>query len=97
VSIERPGGMVLPVEVLVGFDDGSEILETWDGKAAWKDFEYTGTSRAVWAKVDADDKIDLDVNRVNNSWSSDQKFFAARRMAKKFIFLMQVMISLITI
>lgn len=97
VSLERPGGLILPVEVLIGFDDGSEILETWDGKAAWKDFEYTGTSKAVWARIDPDDKIDLDVNRVNNSWSSDQKFPAARRMAKKFIFLMQVMISLITI
>jgi hypothetical protein len=97
VSLERLGGVTLPVEVLIGFDDGKEVLELWDGKGSYKDFEYTGTGKVVWAKLDPEDKIDMDVDRINNSWSSVHRFAAARRMANKFVFLMQMMISLFTI
>ena len=67
VSIERLGGVTLPVEVLIHFDNGDEVLEQWDGKARYKDFEYTGTSKVVWVKIDPYDKIDIDVDRINNS------------------------------
>jgi len=97
VSIERLGGVTLPVEVLIGFENGEEVLELWDGRESFKDFEYTGASKVVWAKLDPGDKIDIDVDRINNSWSSVHKFAAARRMANKFVFLMQMLISLFTI
>ncbi len=97
VSLEKLGGITLPVEVLVGFDNGDEVLELWDGKSSYKDFEYTGAAKVLWAKLDPNDKIDIDVDRINNSWSNVQKFPAARRMANKFNFLMQMMISLFTI
>lgn len=95
VAVERVGGIYLPVEVLVGFDDGSEVRETWDGKDRYRDFEYSGTNKAVWAKVDPDNKIDIDVNRLNNSWTEDPLREPAKLMLNKFIFLMQMMISLI--
>ncbi|MDZ7634591.1 MAG: hypothetical protein U5L72_09215 [Bacteroidales bacterium] len=97
VSIERLGGVTLPVEVLICFDNGDELLESWDGKESYKDFEYTGNSKVIWAKIDPYDKIDIDIDRINNSWSSVQKFTATRRMANKFVFLMQMMISIFTV
>jgi hypothetical protein len=97
VSIERLGGITLPVEVLVGFENGGEVLESWDGKSSFKDFEYTGSRKVIWAKIDPYDKIDIDVDRINNSWSSVHKFPAARRMANKFVLLMQMMISIFTL
>ena len=97
VSVERLGGITLPLDVLVHFDNGHEVLEEWDGKARYKDFEYTGTGKVVWAKIDPYDKIDLDVNRINNSWTDNPRFPAARRMTDKFIYLMQMMISILTI
>ena len=97
VSVERLGEVTMPVEILIGFDNGDEVLETWDGRASYKDFEYTGTRYATWAKIDPYDKIDIDVNRINNSWTEDREFHAARRMMYKFFFLMQMMVSLITI
>ncbi len=97
VSIERLGGVSLPAEVLIGFDDGKELLERWDGKESYKDYEYTGATRVIWVKLDPDDKIDIDVDRINNSWSSTQKFYASRRMTDKFVFLMQLMISMFTL
>lgn len=97
VSMERLGEVTLPVEVLIGFDNGDEVLETWDGKASFKDFEYTGTRKAVWAKIDPQDKIDLDVNRINNSYTDKTDRTASRRMTNKFIFLVQMMISMFTL
>lgn len=97
VSINRLGGITLPVEVLIHFDNGDEVLEQWDGKARYKDFKYTGTRKVDWAKIDPYEKIDLDVNRINNSAGKEQKFTASRRMMNKFVFLMQMMLSAITI
>ena len=97
VSLERLGGVTLPVKVLVHFDNGDEEMAEWDGKARYMDFEYTGTRQVTWAKVDPYDEIDLDVNRINNSIANTPEFKAPRRMMDKFIFLMQMMISLLTI
>jgi hypothetical protein len=97
VGVERLGGITLPTEVLVHFDDGDEVVEEWDGKTRSIDFEYTGPRRVDWVKIDPNDKIDLDVNRINNSWSAEKKFPAAARMTDKFVFLMQMIISVVTI
>ena len=97
VSLERMGEVTLPVEVLIGFDNGDEVLETWDGKASFKDFEYTGMRKVIWAKIDPQDKIDLDVNRINNSWTDKPDRTASRLMTNKFIFLVQMMISMFTL
>jgi len=97
VSLERLGDVMLPVEVLVGFDNGEEVLEKWDGKSRYKDFEYTGAGRAVWAKLDPYDKIDMDVNRLNNSWTQEPERAVIRRMLNKFLLLVQMMISIFTL
>ncbi|MCU0457665.1 MAG: M1 family metallopeptidase [Bacteroidales bacterium] len=97
VSIERLGDVKLPVEILIGFDNGEEVLEQWDGKELYRDFEYTGARKPVWAKIDPDNRIDMDVNRINNSWTYEPDRTAARRMMNKFILLMQMMISIFTI
>jgi hypothetical protein len=97
VGIERMGGMKLPIEVLVSFDNGDEILEEWDGTARFTDFEYPGTRKVTRVTIDPDSKIDLDVNRINNSWTDDPEFPASGRMMTKYVFLMQMLISLFTI
>ena len=97
VSIERLGEVMLPVEVLVGFDNGEEVLETWDGIAGYRDFDYTGTGKVVWAKIDPYDKIDMDVNRINNSYTLEQKFTASRRIMNKYVLIMQMIISIFTL
>jgi len=97
VRIERIGDMMLPIEVLVGFDNGDEVREQWDGKARYIDFEYEGTRKVVRAVIDPENKIDMDVNRINNSWGRDDNFPASRRMMTKYISLIQLLISIITI
>lgn len=67
VVVERLGGVRLPVELLVVFDDGTTATAGWDGQDRWKRFEYSGPQRVEWAVVDPHRKLLLDVNFVNNS------------------------------
>ncbi len=67
VIVHRLGEMKLPVELLVRFEDGTEQLETWDGKSPTHRFEFESTSRLVSAEVDPDRKIYIDKNFLNNS------------------------------
>ena len=53
---------MLPVDVLIHFTNGDEILEKWDGKARYKDFKYTGYREIEWVKIDPEFKIRMDVN-----------------------------------
>jgi len=62
---------MLPVDVLIHFTDGSEVLESWDGKARYKDFKYTGYREIQWVKIDPDFKIRMDVNFNNNSMTKE--------------------------
>jgi len=67
VIVRRLGEVKLPVDVLVVFEDGEEIRETWDGQYRWKKFTYLKPSRIKKAIVDPEFKFVLDINRTNNS------------------------------
>lgn len=67
VVVRRLGDGMLPVEVLLKFENGEEVREVWDGKAQWKLFSFTKPSRLAFAAVDPDHNILLDVNYANNS------------------------------
>lgn len=97
VRLERTGDVKLPLSVLIGFDDGKTVLEQWDGKARYKDFSYEGTEKVHWAKLDPDYLIDMDVNRMNNSYTLEPDKAPLKRMMVKFITLMQAVISFMTI
>jgi len=97
VQLERPGEIVLPVEVLVHFDNGDEITENWDGKARFKDYTYTGTRKIDWVKVDPDYKIRMDVNFINNSMTSKPDRVPVRRFSNKYIIFMQFFINFISL
>jgi hypothetical protein len=67
VVVERLGGIRMPVAVEITFEDGSKLVEHWDGETPWKRFEYTGAQRVEWAVVDPERKLVLDINWLNNS------------------------------
>jgi hypothetical protein len=67
VLVRRLGAVRIPVDVLVAFEDGTEVREEWDGQYRWKKFRYTGPSRIARAVVDPDFKLVVDVDRTNNS------------------------------
>jgi hypothetical protein len=97
VELERIGEVMLPVDVLVHFDNGDKVLETWDGKGRYKDFSYTGKRKVDWVKIDPDYKIKMDVNYINNSLTLNPDLKPVRRYTNKFISLMQFFINIISL
>jgi len=97
VKLQRLGEVMLPVEVLIHFEDGKELLEKWDGKSRYKDFEYTGTGKVVWAKIDPENKILMDVNIINNSYTIYPDKVPVKTFFRKISVLTQFFIQLITL
>lgn len=97
VGVERSGEVKLPQEVLIGFDNGEEVLETWDGKARYHNFEYLGPERVMWVKIDPYNKIPMDVDMINNSVTLTPDRAVLKRMSNKLMLLMQMMISIFTL
>lgn len=67
VLVRRLGEVKVPVEVLIIFDNGHKIRETWDGQYRWKKFRYQSPYKIEEAVVDPEFKYVLDLNRTNNS------------------------------
>jgi hypothetical protein len=96
VQLERIGDIMLPVEVLIHFNDGDEISETWDGKSRYKDFKYTGARKILWVKIDPEYKITMDVNYVNNSLTENPDPIPLKRITNKVITFLQFLISIVS-
>jgi hypothetical protein len=67
VILRRLGGMKLPVEVLVKFENGDQKLEQWDGQSRSHEFIYTRAQKLESVEIDPKRKIWIDCNFVNNS------------------------------
>jgi len=67
ISIMRKGELTFPQEILIIFENGEEVRETWDGKSRWKKFSYVRPYRFKEARLDPENKMVLDINRMNNS------------------------------
>jgi len=65
--VRRYGEAVLPIDVLVTFEDGRRVGERWDGRDRWRAYRYFTPTRAVSAIVDPGEVLRLDINRTNNS------------------------------
>jgi hypothetical protein len=86
ITVYRKGDAQLPVEVLVHFENGQEQLLHWDGKARSHTFTLTQSTRANWAKVDPQQKIYIDINLNNNSFTTRPPKSPAAKYAAKLMF-----------
>lgn len=93
-QLERTGEVILPVDVLIRFSDGDEILEKWDGKERYKDFVYTGPREIKWVKIDPEFRIRMDVNYINNSRTTEPKKAPLHRLANKMLSFIQFYLSI---
>jgi hypothetical protein len=97
VELERAGDVMLPVDILVHFENGSELKENWDGKSRFRDFTYTDRGKVEWVKIDPDYKILMDVNLINNSMTLEPNRVPVRRISGNLTTFLQFFISLIAI
>jgi hypothetical protein len=90
VILRRWGEAIFPLEVKVRFEDGEEILEHWDGKNRWTQFEYLQPAKIASVEADPERKLVLDVNYTNNSWThKPEAAAAARKWASKWMIWLQ--------
>jgi hypothetical protein len=97
VQMQRLGEVILPVDVLVHFENGDEILETWDGKDRYKELVFYGHGKIDWFKIDPEYMIRMDVNFINNSVTKNPDRVPVRRIADKLLALLQFYIIAITL
>jgi len=88
VRVYRLGDMQLPNEILIHFKDGTETLETWDGKEASTIFTFKG-KEVLWAQIDPENKITLDENLANNSKTLEPQTRTFWKYAKKLMLWLQ--------
>lgn len=96
VIVERRGEVRMPVDIVVTFDDGSETREVWDGQERWRRLDIVSTQRAAYAVVDPDNKLALDVDRLNNSRMRQPGTRGIVRLAGRWGLWMQGLLHLLT-
>ena len=89
--VRRKGAFVFPVNLEVGFADGSKEQVTWDGKDRWARFSWDKPSRAVYARVDRDHNVLLDINSFNNSYTLRPDRTARWKLTNYWVFAQQLL------
>jgi hypothetical protein len=98
VTILRHGGVRLPVELRVEFEDGRVANERWNGRDRWYRFRYQG-AKPVRAVVDPGRRIAIDIDPSNNEWIADTRPArrAATKWAARYLFWLQNLLELHTL
>ncbi len=89
VILHRLGEVIMPVEILIHFDNGDEMRENWDGKSRTKEFSYERPEQVVWAMIDPEEKIKIDLNMMNNGLTTEPVKAVSWKYAAKFLFILQ--------
>ncbi|MFZ1515745.1 MAG: M1 family metallopeptidase [Saprospiraceae bacterium] len=69
VQVERLGDWIFPVEILLIFENGSSQTIYWDGEEGRSDIDIYNSSKVISAHIDPNQKILLDINLNNNSYT----------------------------
>lgn len=89
VQVMRRGDAQMPVDVLVHFDDGKELMLFWDGKARTQTFTLNQNASVLWAKADPKQKLYMDTNLNNNSLTLSPSSAPAAKFSAKVLFWVQ--------
>ncbi len=89
VHLERRGTILLPVDLLVTFEDGETVREHWEGVETYKVFSYVRRMPVEKAQLDPDYKLRLDVDPANNGRFRRADAFPAFRWGLKWLLRLQ--------
>jgi hypothetical protein len=68
VVIRRWGEATFPIQIRVIFENGDQVMESWDGVDRWIRFSYNRPEEIQTVEVDPSHILALDINRTNNTW-----------------------------
>ncbi len=84
VVLKKEGEFVYPVEVEVILNDGSIILDKWNGESkSWKN-NYKTSIKSV--RIDPESKNLMDLNLINNSYTQEGKDDIIDKYTSKWVF-----------
>lgn len=69
VTVAREGELAVPTEVLVTFEDGTTVLEPWDGSQEEQTFAYPDGPAVRSAEVDPEGRVLVDLRWADNGLS----------------------------
>ena len=97
VVVRRHGGGVFPVDVLLVFEDGTQVRHPWDGEERWKLFVEERPSKLEYAAVDPERVLLLDLRYNNNSrLLQPDRDLAPGKWASKWMFWLQDFLATFT-
>jgi len=79
VVAQRLGEATFPVDVVTTFADGQQATEHWDGKDRRVIYTYERPARVTRVEIDPGHVLLLDINRTNNSCTTQPRADAAAR------------------
>ncbi len=97
VRLERLEEAIVPVEILVHFENGEEIIEKWDGKSRAYDLIYEKPDKVAWAMIDPEMKMLMDANLMNNSYTMKPSRLSGAKYSGKFLFMIQNLMQFVSI
>ncbi|WP_420150623.1 M1 family metallopeptidase [Spirosoma sp.] len=86
ITVQRNGDAKMPVDVLVHFENGKELMLFWDGKSRQRQFTLTENANVLWAVVDPKQKLYMDTDFNNNSLTLKPSSAPAAKFATRFLF-----------
>ena len=89
IVVRRLGDAVLPVDVLVTFEDGTSVRERWDAQTRWIRYSYLKDSKLRSVVVDPERIYALDLNFNNNSFTPRRQARAVRKITTIWLFWLQ--------
>lgn len=92
VMLDKLQEGTIPVDVRVVFENGDVITEHWDGKDKVHDLIYEKPVRVVSASIDPENKILLDINLLNNSFTLSPSALPALKWTARLLFFMENLI-----
>lgn len=97
VRVHRIGDGYFPVEIEIKFEKEKVKRYKWDGQTRWVSYKFLGPHKLEYAVVDPNNKVLLDVNRLNNSRTSQKQSRAINTWSTRWLFVMQNFLQNLTV
>ncbi len=88
VLVERLGDGVFKTEIAL-VTDKNTLIRKWNGVEKWKIFKFTTVNKVSYAEIDPHRKNILDINFANNSYTLEEKNYAALSISTRWFFWVQ--------
>ena len=101
ITVRRVGGqsgLVIPTEILVTFQDGTSLLQPWDGSidvpapdnsGGTRTYSYPGRPAIQSALIDPERKIVVDLQWSNNGMTAQADLWSWAALATRLLYTMQ--------